>query len=458
MKFYWFSSHGWNSETATAFKAYFSKATVEEPLPVDDVESASAPLPDSEATCEPGNIGDIFMGYASDLSDDIPESDKSDDESPPSKQKRQTLVIPAHMARKNARDARQVALREALMAIEKHIKSKKTIFAAGRNGMQAYHANAIQSYLWMVVHNGRKLIEASEIAAESQGFARKWGGRLVRQWARRWIERHELPVSQIGRHGKVFTLLDDPIVCAELRSFLQSNKWVMDPEKLAKFSKNNMVTKAAEEYLHHLVHTEMPHGLKKYLDLELFPRIQLKVGRGILLQTAHRWLHREGFRYTEHKKALHYDGHDRPGVVHYRQNIFLPAMAEYRKRFIEYAVGNVEQEVEKSRAPGERKLVLCAHDEMTSQANDGVKRSWVLEGEHALKKKGVGRGMHQSDVICSTFGWMEKASQSLEYGKNYEGYWTGELFVKQVCYLKVHYVGIFTDICLKAGGKNNSSI
>jgi hypothetical protein len=30
---------------------------------------------------------------------------------------------------------------------------------------------------------------------------------------------------------------------------------------------------------------------------------------------------------------------------------------------------------------------------------------------------------------------MEKASQSLEYEKNYEGYWTGESFVKQVCHL-----------------------
>lgn len=35
-------------------------------------------------------------------------------------------------------------------------------------------------------------------------------------------------------------------------------------------------------------------------------------------------------------------------------------------------------------------------------------------------------------MICVTYGWIEDASQTLEYGKNYEGYWTGELFVKQV--------------------------
>ena len=59
---------------------------------------------------------------------------------------------------------------------------------------------------------------------------------------------------------------------------------------------------------------------------------------------------------------------------------------------------------------------------MTTQANDGVKKSWVLSGEQPL-----------TDVVCATFGWLEEASQSLEYGKNYEGYWNGELFVKQVC-------------------------
>ena len=58
--------------------------------------------------------------------------------------------------------------------------------------------------------------------------------------------------------------------------------------------------------------------------------------------------------------------------------------------------------------------------------------SWVLEGEQPLKHKGPGHGLHESAVICSTFGWMKEASVTMGYGKNYEGYWTGELFVKQV--------------------------
>ena len=105
---------------------------------------------------------------------------------------------------------------------------------------------------------------------------------------------------------------------------------------------------------------------------------------------------------------------------------------------VKYVVGDIDKELTKTPANFvERRLVLCAHDEMMAQANDSRDKSWILEGEQPLRKKGVGRGIHQSDVICSTLGWLKDASQTLEYGKNYEGYWTGELFVKQVCYFSV---------------------
>lgn len=56
------------------------------------------------------------------------------------------------------------------------------------------------------------------------------------------------------------------------------------------FSKDRLIPSEAEKYLHALVDDEMPCGLKKYLELELFSRIHLKVGHGISLATACRWL------------------------------------------------------------------------------------------------------------------------------------------------------------------------
>ena len=98
-------------------------------------------------------------------------------------------------------------------------------------------------------------------------------------------------------------------------------------------------------------------------------------------------------------------------------------MEEHRRRVVEYVVGNVGGEVEKSvENYVECHLVLVSQDKSTTQANDGKKKSWVHKNEHTLKKKGVEQGIHQSDVICLTIGWLKMASQSLEYGKNYEGY------------------------------------
>jgi len=198
-----------------------------------------------------------------------------------------------------------------LVAIEKLIESKKNVFVAGRNSLQAYRARAIQSHLHMVIHNGRKHTEASERAAESQGFAEKWGGQLVRRWVKKWVTARDLPLSSHGSHGKVFSLLEDPTIRAELRSYLRSNKWSMDPMKLSEFVQGKSIPAAAEKYVRHLVDEEMPQGLKKYLELELFPCVQYrKVRKGVTLQTAWNFLHKEGFKYTEHKKALYYDGHE----------------------------------------------------------------------------------------------------------------------------------------------------
>ncbi|KAH9071006.1 hypothetical protein EDB83DRAFT_2221343, partial [Lactarius deliciosus] len=245
-------------------------------------------------------------------------------------------------------------LKDALLDIEKLLTSKKTQFIAGVNGLQSKCACSIQTCLHIVVNNKRHLINASKRAAESQGFAVKWGGRMVRQWVKIWIKSRELPKSKQGSHKKVFSLLDDPEVQTELCSYIQTNKWSMNPWKLSDLTKNKLIPDEAKKYLCNVVEIEMPTSLKNYLELELLPCIQMKVSKGVSLQTARRWLHKEGHM------------------------------------------------------------------------------SWVLDGEQPLKKKGVGQGLHQLDVICSTKGWLPEASQTLEYGKNYDRYWNGELFVKQL--------------------------
>ena len=84
----------------------------------------------------------------------------------------------------------------------------------------------------------------------------------------------------------------------------------------------------------------MPHGLKQYIEIELIPQVKQKVGKGVSLKAARKFLHKEGFRYVEHKKGLYYDGHEQPDVVEYHQKEFLPQMEAFQRRSIEYQPGN----------------------------------------------------------------------------------------------------------------------
>ena len=70
-------------------------------------------------------------------------------------------------------------------------------------------------------------------------------------------------------------------------------------------------------------------------------------GHEISLNSTCRWLQREGFKFISHQKGLNLDGHDRPDVVKYQQEVFLKTMEMHSSWLIQYVVGSVENEVEK---------------------------------------------------------------------------------------------------------------
>ncbi|KAG5219374.1 transposase domain-containing protein [Salix suchowensis] len=380
---------------------------------------ATHSLPTDNSAEDVHSNGGIFCGYLSDnepddLTDDecdtpevhrIMTVDASAQENLPTSSswdfqvaappplKRRKLDVPFRVARLEAHGERRKKVLSALKDIEKVLKSKKTEFHAGNSVWKPCVCEQFEATCtWWFTRKGENGCGKSCIRVS-------WfsGG-----WEAGWFACGQRIGLKIG-HDHLTTWLPSQILlivvgpCNLHRTSLicPTNKWAMDPAKLVAFSKNKLLPDAAEKYVHHIVDQEMPRGLKKYIDAELLPRLHLKVGKGI-------------------------------------SNEFLPRMAEYRRRLVEFTVGEVQKEVNK--APDnfvETQLVMLAHDEMTAQSNNSKGASWVYDQEQPLKKKGVGRGLHQSDVICSTYGWLPEASQTLEYGKNYDGYWNGELFVKQ---------------------------
>jgi hypothetical protein len=214
--------------------------------------------------------------------------------------KQHCLDIPYCMQRKLKQEERMLKWGEALVAIDKLLASKKTKFISRPQGLQACHILAIQSHLQIVVKNQWYSIDASEHAAESHGFAAKHGGRLLQSWNWHWTISCKLPILMHGHHAKIYTLLSDPSIAAELWAYVRSKKWAMDPAKLAKFAKNELLPNAAAKAYHTWRDAQRS---QKNMEIELFPRIHPKVGWGISLSTACRWLHLEGFQYTSHKKV-----------------------------------------------------------------------------------------------------------------------------------------------------------
>ncbi|KAH8828793.1 hypothetical protein DL96DRAFT_1695984 [Flagelloscypha sp. PMI_526] len=304
--------------------------------------------------------------YESDTEDEEEEEEIEKNQPPP--QKRHCLDIPARETKANMKALHATHQSEALADIKKLIASKKTQWVAGHTGLQATRARAIESHLRMMVKNDRTSMDAAQIAAEAFGFRPAWGSRQVRKWTGAWVRKRELPESLRGCHIKTWSLLEQPEVKEELGSYFRSNKWCMNPAKLVEYTKAKVVTAEAKKYVEDVVDKEMPAGLKRYLETEILPRNGIKVSRGISLTQAREWLKKNGFVYTEHKKAAH----------------------------------------------------------------DGQKKGWVQNGEFPLRKKGAGRGIHRSDTICPCHGHITAAGQSLEYGKNYDGYWNGEMFVDQL--------------------------
>ena len=240
--------------------------------------------------------------------------------------KHQKLDVPYRAQRSLDSKAHIVEWEKALKDICKLRQAAKTKFVSGLQGLQARRVHAMETHLHLVCKAKRNSIDASERAAEAHKFALKWGGRQLRCWTRKYVATRDLPQSSSGQHAKTYSLLTDPVIKDELRTFVRSKKWSLNPEKLAEFTKGSLVPAVAEKYVRELVDEEMPCGLKKYMEKELFPRMHLKVGRGVSLSTAWRWLWSEGFHYTGHKKGLYFDSHDHPDVVAYRQEVFLPAM------------------------------------------------------------------------------------------------------------------------------------
>jgi len=298
-----------------------------------------------------------------------------------------------------------------LMDIEEALDKLDAICNIGKSKMdnesvQPYdHARmiSIRAYLEQV-REGEGKMEASQYVAQTIWKKGPYLATCIRNWAKEFLETEKLAHHQQGAHAKIDALIDD-------EDFSQKCiEWLREQQ----------------------VEKRDPLSLKKWIEEELFPKMTGSTKRETISETTCRTYMMEwGFSYSAYSKDVYYDGHEREDVIEYRKG-WVNRMLDLEKR-MDIFEGEEMKIVAPALGDDEKKVVQITHDECTFYANDGKRWMWIGEGESILRKKGDGKSLMVSGFVCPCCGFVD--SETIEPGKNADGWWKTENMVAQVCFL-----------------------
>jgi hypothetical protein len=146
-----------------------------------------------------------------------------------------------------------------------------------------------------------------------------------------------------------------------------------------------------------------------------------------------------GYRWTKQPSGQFVDGHEREDVVGYRQNTFLPVMAELESRLHSWKNGLEEEfkpwphDIDDGPQPFHDHTMVWYHDESTFYANDRRNVGWVHKDAKAVPyTKGDGPSLMVADFVSADYGWLcspdkaESARVLCKAGASREGYFMNE--------------------------------
>ena len=100
---------------------------------------------------------------------------------------------------------------------------------------------------------------------------------------------------------------------------------------------DEQVQTAARIYLTGLPTGEVtPSRFRHMLNKQILPSLRYTLTTGLSEHTAWQWLVNLGWRSKVLRKGVYMDGHERPDVVEYRNNVFLCDMASHQKKMVRW--------------------------------------------------------------------------------------------------------------------------
>ena len=261
-------------------------AEIAEHLGTPKINSVFTPVRDSRPASAPHLEGQFADN---DSGEDESDPDDVDYQPPP-------IGLPRDM--RNMDEDQRQQLVNALEELEKdhHVTPTEQGVIFDR-----YRKFSIRIYIEKLLAGWSKT-EASEFASRTifPDSSASHRGACVRKWAEYFLSENELPCVLQGAHAKFSSLIDDEDVFQLSVTFLRA----------------------------------LPEGERtaavfcEWINSTLIPTITMgrRPKKPISVKTACRWLHQMNWEFGPHKKDVYVDGHERPDVVEYRKNSFIPRM------------------------------------------------------------------------------------------------------------------------------------
>src|SRR6266851_4347571 len=119
-----------------------------------------------------------------------------------------------------------------------------------------------------------------------------------------------------------------------------------------------------------------PRQFHKALNDQILLTLGLVVKGGLLECMAWQWLLALGWRHTRVKKGV---CHERPDIVKYQNDVFLPLMALYKRCMVQWrSKGSRFECIELDLGPDEQRVIAVFQDESCFHVNDNKQTSWCV--------------------------------------------------------------------------------
>ena len=195
-----------------------------------------------------------------------------------------------------------------------------------------------------------------------------------------------------------------------------------------------------EELLAHIIDVGKHVSAQAIIDFVKKPKVVecYHILKLITLNTACEWMSKLNFKWQKPPTGTYLDGHECPDVVHYCQNIYLPALAQYEPTLQTWDKDNLTYLVDVSSPSLVHHTVVWFHNQSVFHQNDQRKYQWVHVTEKPVPLlKGEGISLMVSNFISADYGWLcspdggESARVLFWPGANREGYFTNEDVLQQ---------------------------